>query len=302
MNKTVLLILIIFSSCRTEKKESNANRLNVVTTTGMLYDAVVNITKDSANVDFIMEPGVDPHLYKATQGDLRKLDDADLIIYNGLNLEGKMGNILEKMGKIKSVIAAAEAIPDDKLLSAVGYQNTSDPHVWFDISLWKIVVGEVCKSLINADSKNASFYEKNLSNFFQMLDSMEIWVKTEISSIPEKNRILVTAHDAFQYFGNAYKIRVEGLQGLSTVTEPGLRDIARTIDLIIENDLNSVFVETSVSKQSINAVIVGCREKGHEVAIGGSLFSDAMGAINTPEGTYLGMVSSNVRTIVYGLK
>lgn len=301
-NYLICLLCIVLIGCSPVKEKTGDEKLYVVATTGMLYDAAINIGKDRIRAEAIMGPGVDPHLYKATQGDLSKLNNADLVIYNGLALEGKMGEILEKLGKRKPVVAAAENIPKDKLLGAVGYQNAFDPHIWFDVMLWKSAVTEIEKALIRTDSTNQEFYRKNALSYQLKLDSIHRMVLERIKEIPEKQRILVTAHDAFQYFGRAYGIRVEGLQGISTVADIGLRDIARVTDLIIENDIKAIFIETSVSEKTINALIEGCREKGHEVIIGGALFSDAMGEIGTYEGTYEGMVTTNVNTIVNSLK
>lgn len=300
MRNYLLITLVLCASCTSPEKKGE--QYTVVATTGMLYDAVVNIGQDKVVADVIMGPGVDPHLYKATQGDLSKLNNADLIIYNGLALEGKMGEILEKLGKRKPVVAAAEKIPETKLLGAQGYQNAYDPHIWFDVELWTNAVNEVKEGLVKNDSLNAAFYEANAEVYLDSLRALHSYVTRRIQEIPENARILVTAHDAFGYFGKAYDIRVEGLQGISTVADIGLRDIARIIDLIIENNIKAIFVETSVSEKTVNAVIDGCKEKGHDVKIGGSLFSDAMGQLGTYEGTYIGMVKTNVNTIVESLK
>ena len=295
------LLGILLYGCQPAKQKSESDKLRIVATTGMLYDAVINIGRDKVEAQAIMGPGVDPHLYKATQGDLAKLNNADLIIYNGLALEGKMGEILEKLGTRKSVTAAAEDIPKDTLLGAEGYKNAYDPHIWFDVKLWTYAVKAVERSLISMDSSNANFYASNAKEYLSELDSLDKMVRSRILEIPEKQRILITAHDAFQYFGRAYGIKVEGLLGISTVADVGLRDIARLIDIIIENDIKAIFVETSVSEKLINAVIVGCKEKDHIVEIGGALYSDAMGELGTREGTFIGMVTSNVNTIVSGL-
>ncbi len=302
MKYIYLLLMVVAFGCIPKSAQERTGKLNVVATTGMLYDAVINIGQDRISAQALMGPGVDPHLYKATQGDLTKLNEADLIIYNGLALEGKMGEILEKLGKRKPVVAAAENIPKSDLLSAVGYQNAYDPHIWFDLRLWKQAVIEIEQALIRADSANASFYKTNARSYQQKLDSLHSFTLTQILEIPESKRILVTAHDAFEYFGRAYGMRVEGLLGISTVADVGLKDITRVIDLIIENDIQAIFIETSVSEKLVNAVISGCREKGHEVSIGGALYSDAMGELGTTEGTYEGMVKSNVNTIVRSLK
>lgn len=296
-----IFLVMVLAGCSPTKKDNNG-KLNVVTTTGMLYDAVLNIARDRVDAQALMGPGVDPHLYKATQGDLSKLNQADVIVYNGLLLEGKMGDILKKLGRTRAVFAAAEDIDQSALLSSVQYENAYDPHIWFDVNLWKQAVSSISTALQNEDSLNAEFYQQNTDIYLQRLDSLHDFVKTSISSIPENQRILVTAHDAFRYFGRAYDIRVVGLQGISTVSDFGLRDIAEITDLIIANKVKAIFVETSVSDRAIKAVMQGCNERGHDVKIGGYLYSDAMGEFGTYEGTYVGMVETNVKTITEELK
>lgn len=298
----LFLILLQLLGCSTPSNQDQKTQPHVVATTGMLYDAVVNIAGDRMTAEAIMGPGVDPHLYKATQGDLAKLNQADLIVFNGILLEGKMSEILFKLGRQKPIVAAAETIPKNLLLQSVDYQDALDPHVWFDVTRWKYVVKEISKSIVALDSSNHLYYEQNTESYLSQLDSLHAYVTSRIQEIPANQRILVTAHDAFGYFGDAYNIRVEALQGMSTVADFGLKDIANLIDLIIENKIKAIFVETSVSTKSINAVVTGCREKGHEVRIGGALYSDAMGAFGTEEGTYIGMFKKNVDTIVEALK
>lgn len=298
-----LSILLLIISCSSKKNELAENsKPHVVATTGMLYDAVINIAGDKVTAEAIMGPGVDPHLYKATQGDLAKFNKANLIVYNGILLEGKMSEILKKLGRQKPTVAAAESIPKEMLKSAIGYQDAYDPHIWFDVKRWRYAVKAISHALIKLDSANQKYYEANTQTYFSRLDSLDTYVRERINEIPESQRILVTAHDAFVYFGDAYGIRVEALQGISTVADFGLKDIAEIIDLIIENNIKAIFVETSVSEKSINAVVQGCKEKGHEVKIGGYLYSDAMGELGTEEGTYIGMFRSNVETIVNALK
>lgn len=300
-NTIIFCLLGLLLACSEPEKNSNG-KLNVVATTGMLYDAVLNIGGDKINAEVIMGPGVDPHLYKATQGDLSKFKRADVIIYNGILLEGKMTEVLGKLGRQKPAFAVAESIPEDKLLAFAGYEDAFDPHVWFDVNRWSLVVQEISSSLSKADSSNAELYKTNAAVYLKKLDSLNSFVKSRIQEIPEDRRILVTAHDAFGYFGDAYGVQVEGLQGISTVADFGLKDIANIIDIIISNDIKAIFVETSVSEKSINAVVTGCVEKGHDVSIGGYLYSDAMGEFGTVEGTYIGMFEKNVNTIVEALK
>ena len=303
-NRIITCLLVILCGCGNNSNEVRqaGTKLNIVATTGMIGDALTNIVKDSANVISLMGPGVDPHLYKATQGDLQKLTSADVIFYNGLHLEGKMGEVLEKLGRIKPVIAIAEKVDASRLRKVEEFNDSYDPHIWFDVSLWKEAVQAASKELQGLDQKNAVFYTKNTQGFQDRLDSLHSWVKSEVSTIPAPQRVLITAHDAFGYFGHAYDIEVKGLQGISTLSEYGLRDVADLVNYITDRRIKSVFVETSVSEKAINAVVQGCIDKGFEVSIGGNLYSDAMGPVNTVEGTYQGMVESNVRTIVDALK
>lgn len=297
----VILVLLLVYACQ-PKERTRDGKLKVVTTTGMIYDAVINIAGDSVDAQALMGPGVDPHLYKATQGDLKKLQDADLIFYNGLHLEGKMGEIFEKLNRVKPVSAVTENIPSSKFRSSELYPGTHDPHIWFDVSLWKDAVSQVHQTLVAADAPNKAYYDKNAAAYLRSLDSLHQAVTNSIQLIPVKQRMLITAHDAFGYFGDAYGIEVKGLQGISTLSEPGLKDVADLVNLIVENKIKAVFIETSVSKKAINAVVEGCKEKGHAVVIGGSLYSDAMGPFGQFEGTYIGMVDTNVQTIVNALK
>jgi manganese/zinc/iron transport system substrate-binding protein len=288
-------------SCQGDPDQTSG-KIRIVTTTGMIADAVINIAGDTLEVEALMGPGVDPHLYKATQGDLKKLTSADLILYNGLRLEGKMGEILEKLARIRQVIAVGAAIDTSQLLSSPLFHNAYDPHIWFDVSIWKQVVKKINKSLQEFDPAHAEYYDENSEKYLQRLDSLHHQIKSQIARIPSEQRVLITAHDAFEYFGRAYNIEVRGLQGLSTLTEFGLKDVTDLVQFIIDRQIKAVFMETSISKRSIQAVVEGCRKKGHNVRIGGSLFSDAMGAKNTPEGTYIGMVNANVQMITQALK
>lgn len=294
----ISLIAFIFSCSPKEKK---ADQTYIVCTTGMIKDAVENIVGDKAKIEALMGPGVDPHLYKATQGDLKKLQQADIIVYNGLFLEGKMGEILQKLKRKKTVIAMAELIPTEAYINNTEFQGAYDPHIWFDVNLWKNAVQLLSKELVKTDSLNQSFYNENTNDFSIQLDSLHNAVQSQINLIPENKKVLVTAHDAFAYFGRAYEMDVRGLQGISTLSEFGLRDVSNLVDFIVQNEIPAIYTETSVSEKAIKAVLEGCKSKGHEVVIGGSLYSDAMGEDNTFEGTYVGMVHSNVEKIVSGL-
>ncbi|WP_246070201.1 metal ABC transporter solute-binding protein, Zn/Mn family [Mangrovivirga cuniculi] len=228
--------------------------------------------------------------------------EAEIIFYNGLHLEGKMQETLEKIANSKPVIAVSSGIKKSLLKESEDFGGVYDPHIWFDVSLWKQAVNVVTNTLIKADEKNEQYYLNNAKDYLAALTALDAWVKQSISTIPEKQRVMITAHDAFGYFGEAYNIEVRGLQGISTRSEPGIRDITNLTQYITENKIKAVFVESSVSEKSLRAVVEGSKEKGHNVQIGGTLFSDAMGAEDTPEGTYEGMVRHNVNTIVNSLK
>ena len=272
--------------------------LNIVTTTGMIADLTQNIGGDQVKVTSLMGTGVDPHLYKATQGDLRKLMKADVIFYNGLHLEGKMQDIFEKMARKKPVYAVTQNLPANQVIYHDGH---SDPHIWFDIKLWLLAGEHVLNTLIRHDPKNQALFKENAARYFEKLTELNQWTANQINSIPKQQRILITAHDAFGYFGHAYGLQVRGLQGVSTAAEFGLRDIKQLKDVIVANKIKAVFVESSVSPRFIQSLVKGVEAEGHSLKIGGELFSDAMGLANTPEGNYMGMVTHNVKTIVDAL-
>lgn len=297
-------MLVLVMTCRQQKPgERDPNqKIKIVTTTGMIQDAVKNIAGDRADVIALMGPGVDPHLYKATHGDLERLSEADVIIYNGLHLEGKMGEVFAKVGRIKPVVPVGEGVPEKMLRKVPGFQGAYDPHIWFDVKLWQHAVRNALTFLQKYDSVHSDEYKQRGERYLAKLDSLDKAVRASLEEIPATQRVLITAHDAFGYFGDAYGVEVRGLQGISTMSEFGLRDVTELVDFIISRKVKAIFVETSVSKRSIEAVMEGCREKGWNVKIGGSLFSDAMGAAGTPQGNYIGMVSANVKTIVDALK
>lgn len=298
-------LLLILSGCSNNgetEADADGSKIKVTSTIGQINDIVKNVGGEHVDSAGLMKSGVDPHLYKASQGDIKKLEEADLIFYNGLHLEGKMIEIFEKMEDEKPTIAVTKDIPEaDLLKSADGYAE-HDPHVWFDIELWIKVTETVTEELSNYDKENAGIYKANGEAFIKELEELDQYAEEQISTIPEQSRVLVTAHDAFGYFGEAYGIKVMGLQGISTASESGSKDVSELRDFLVDNKVKAVFVESSVPKKAIEAVIEGAKEKGHEVEIGGELFSDAMGEDGTEEGTYLGMVRHNVDTIVNALK
>lgn len=304
----VRLYLILFSflliGCqqRQPNERDRGEKIKIVATTGMIGDAVENIAGSHAEVVALMGPGVDPHLYKATHGDLERLTEADIIFYNGLHLEGKMGEVFEKLARQKPVVAVAESIPETRLRNVPGFQGAYDPHIWFDVRIWKEAVQSIATYLQEYDSAHSQDYKANSARYLVQLDSLDQAVRAALEEIPATQKVLITAHDAFGYFGDAYGIEVRGLQGISTLSEFGLRDVTELVDFIISRQVKAIFVETSVSQKSIEAVVEGCQQRGWNVKIGGSLFSDAMGADGTPEGTYIGMVNANVKAIVDALK
>lgn len=301
LTKYSLIISFIFLAFSCSQPSEKNEQTYIVCTTGMIKDAAENIIGEKAKIEALMGPGVDPHLYKATQGDLKKLQAADIIIYNGLFLEGKMGEILEKLKNRKTVIAMAELLNKESFINNTEFQGAYDPHIWFDVNLWKKASTLLSEKLIQYDSSNQNYYQKNTDQYIHSLDSLNEAVSQKLKDIPDSKRVLVTAHDAFAYFGRAYNIEVRGLQGISTLSEFGLRDVSNLVEFITENEIPAIFTETSVSEKAIKAVLEGCKSKGHDVVIGGSLYSDAMGEEGTFEGTYLGMVHSNVEKIVEGL-
>lgn len=298
-----LIAQVLLNGCRQQRDARDPEeKIRIVATTGMIGDAVARIAGEHAEVVTLMGPGVDPHLYKATHGDLERLTRADVIFYNGLHLEGKMGEVFEKLGRLKPVVAVSENIPEEMLRKVPGFQGAYDPHIWFDVKLWQHAVSGISEFLQEYDSAHREEYGQRSDAYLRQLDSLHRSVATYVEEIPETQRVLITAHDAFGYFGDAYKVEVRGLQGISTLSEFGLRDVTDLVNFIIERKVKAIFVETSVSKKSIEAVMEGCRKKGWNVRIGGNLFSDAMGNAGTPEGNYIGMVNANVRTIVESLK
>lgn len=285
-----------------ENPEALQYPLRIVTTVGMVADMVTNVGGDWVQVQSLMGPGVDPHLYKASAGDISKMDNATYVFYVGLELEGKMEKVLEKFSGSGRGMAISDSVSHEKLLAAQATMTgTYDPHIWFDVSLWAETVRSVEDALTLLDPEHEQVYRENADNYRHELLALDAWVREQILMIPAEQRVMITAHDAFNYFGKAYDIEVYGVQGISTASDYGLKDLEWLIDLIVDRKIQAIFVETSVSGKSIEALREGVRARGHTVAIGGTLFSDAMGDPGTPEGTYLGMVKANVKTIFNAL-
>ena len=275
--------------------------LNIVTTIGMITDIVQRVGGEHVSVQGLLGPGTDPHLYVASASDVDRLQEADIIFYNGLFLEAQMESILEQIGERKPVVAVTSGIDPARLLASPVYADEFDPHVWFDVTLWQEAVTTVAATLSEQDPAHAADYQANATALNAELDELHAYVIAQAGRVPEDKRVLITAHDAFNYFGRAYGFEVLGLQGISTASEASTADVQQLADYIADNEIPAIFVESSVPVRTIEAVQAAVRDRGHEVAIGGQLFSDAMGDAGTPEGTYAGMVRHNIDTIVGAL-
>ncbi|MGC4107913.1 MAG: zinc ABC transporter substrate-binding protein [Thermomicrobiales bacterium] len=275
------------------------DRIRVTTTVGMIGDLVRNTGGDRVEVTALMGPGIDPHLYKPSAKDISTLSDADIIFYGGLHLEGRMVDTFEGIQRSgKPTFAVSDGIPEDRLLS---FDGAHDPHIWFDVSLWILALEEVIARLSDTFPDDAETFRTNGAAYRAELETLDAYVREQAGRVPEAQRVLITAHDAFAYFGRAYGFEVRGLQGISTASEAGAGDVQALIDFIVERQIGAIFVESSVSPATIEAVQEGSRARGWNVAIGGQLYSDAMGEEGTPDGTYIGMVTHNIDTIVGAL-
>ena len=274
----------------------------VVTTVGMVGDIVRQVAGDRGQVTSLMGEGVDPHLYKPTRDDVAKLLAADVVFYSGLMLEGRMTDTFLKVSRRgTAVYAVTELLEEKYLLEPPGFAGHWDPHVWMDAAAWGKAVEAVAKSLAEYDSKHAVMYRTNAATYAAELKALDDFARKSLATIPEKQRVLVTAHDAFNYFGRAYGIKVMGIQGISTESEAGVEDINRIVKYITDNLSPAIFVESSVSDKNVRAIIEGAKSRGWTLRIGGTLFSDAMGKPGTYEGTYIGMIDHNVTTITRAL-
>ncbi len=298
------LALAGYSFTRTQNPAERSHDLPVVTcTTGMITDVARNIGGNVYSISGLMGPGIDPHLYKPSAGDIVRLGDADLVLFNGLHLEGRLTETLEDIHASGTVIthAVAESISPEYLLDDGSDSGAWDPHVWMDVSLWMVVAEAITNELIAISPGNEDAVRQRSADYLRRLGDLEEWVFTEFERVPKDIRVLVTAHDAFNYFGHRYDIEVLGLQGLSTSSEAGAGDVQDLAALLAERKIPAIFVESSVPPSTIEAVQAATSARGWDVQIGGELYSDAMGATGTPEGTYIGMVRHNVSTIVEAL-
>lgn len=307
MKQFIILMVISFvfllAACRTDEEattEENEGKVNIVTTIAQIGEPLSVIGGEHVEVDSLMGPAVDPHLYNATHSDITRIDEAELVFYNGLNLEANMIDIFNEMSDSKPVVAIGETIPEDLLLEDEEEEGVPDPHIWFDLDLWQQALESAVQELKDYAPEHAEEFEENKVKYFAEMDELKE-SSSKLEKIPEQQRYLVTAHDAFGYFGQMHGLEVVGLQGLSTDGEIGVSDIQETIDILAEYQVPAVFVESSISENSIQAVIEGAESEGLDVSLGGELYSDAMGETGTEEGTYLGMYKHNVDTIYEAL-
>lgn len=308
MKKKKILYLLVglaifLASCNKRQVIPDNGRPNVVTTTTLVGDLVENIGQDRVNVISLMGPGVDPHMYKASAGDVTNMQAADMIIYSGLHLEGKMGDIFENLAHIdKLILSVTEDIPKSSLLDFESSPGNFDPHVWFDVSMWKQAAISVAGGLEELMPEEADFFQANLEAYLLELDQLDDYIRSRAQELDREQRILVTAHDAFSYFGRAYDFQVKGLQGISTSAEAGTSNVRDLANFIVEREIKAVFVESSVPRKSIEALQEAVRAQGFQLDIGGELYSDSTGSRGTEAESYVGTLKANIDTIVDALK
>ncbi len=281
---------------------AEGGKIRVVATTNIVADLVQGIGGEEIEVEALMGAGIDPHLYKASAGDVRRMSSAEAIFFSGLHLEGKMSEVLERMGErgVRTV-AVAECLPDEGLIESAGFSGLHDPHVWFDVALWSRSADCVAESLAELDPENEALYRRRATDAVAELGVLDSWVRERVGVLKPEQRVLVTAHDAFGYFGRAYGFEVRGLLGVSTASEAGTSDVQELAAFIAERRIPAIFVETSVPPRYVQALREAVRARGFAVEIGGSLYSDSLGNPGTPEGSYQGTVRANVNTIVNAL-
>jgi manganese/zinc/iron transport system substrate-binding protein len=302
---TWVLALLVLSGCAGREADRGAlaeRQVRVVATTSIVADLVREVGGDRVEVTGLMGPGVDPHLYRASEGDVRRMAGADIVFYNGLHLEGRLGELFERMaGRGIPTVAVAEGIAVSRLLRPAEFEGAFDPHVWMDVGLWREAAATVGQALAALDPLHGEEYATGAARYDERLSALDGYVRERVATLPPPARVLVTAHDAFNYFGRAYGFEVRGLQGISTVAEAGTADVQELARFVAERRIPALFVESSVSPRSIEAVRAAVRARGFGVSLGGELYSDALGGRGTGAETYEGMIRHNVDTIVAGL-
>jgi manganese/zinc/iron transport system substrate-binding protein len=292
----IFLILLLFWSCTSASKSTRTKPL-IVATTSILADGIQQLVGDQAEVIALMPAGVDPHLYKASVRDLDLLTQADLVVYHGLYLEGKMTEIFEKLAKQQVLIDVSKGIPADQLIRSGPESHSVDPHIWFDISLWSAALAYASEELQAWQPTWKPQIQTNTQTYLQQLAALDQRTRTQVAELVRNKQVLVTAHDAFAYFGKAYGLPVYSLQGLSTLSEPGLRDLTELISIIQTYRVKAIFAEQTISPKALQAVARGAAEKNQVVKLAGPLYTDSLDAPNTPAGTYLGMFETNLQLI-----
>ena len=293
--------LAVAPGCRKRANVDDTETPNVVTTIGMLADAARALAGDCVKVTALMGPGVDPHLYRARAGDLDHLAEADLILFGGLGLEGKMGDVLDRVSQRTPTVAVLEAVPADRRIDVVGGAGHADPHMWMDVAIWRQAISALREPLSEVVPACAEAIEASAQAYDVQLEALDQWVAASVSTVPRGQRALVTAHDAFAYFGAAYEVDVVGIQGVSTESEASVADIQETVEFMVNRRIPALFIESSINPRNVEAVRAASAARGWTLAEGGQLFSDAMGDDGTWQGTYIGMIRSNVLTIVTAL-
>jgi len=303
---TLFVAVIILVGCgpTSDSEDSDDNgKIEIVTTTTMITDLVEIIGGEHVKVNGFMGPGIDPHNYKATPSDVTNMAEADVVVHNGLDLEGQLGQIFSELENLDTeVFVLEDIIPEAEMLDSEEETMTNDPHIWFNVPLWAQASDYIAESLSAYDPENASYYEENNTVYQLKLEELDTYIRERIEEVPAESRYLVTAHDAFGYFGAEYDFEVVGLQGLNTQTEAGTGDVSRLADFIVDNEINAIFVETSVPTRTIESLQESVEQRGWKVAIGGELFSDALGDAEQNAETYIKMYKYNIDTIVEALK
>jgi manganese/zinc/iron transport system substrate-binding protein len=297
--------LLLLAGCRPSAPEETASGeggLRIVATTGMVADLARHVVGSRGTVRTLMSAGVDPHLYKPTASDIADIRQADIVFYNGLGLEGPMQPVFQRAAeKGQKVVAVTATLPESAVHHSQTFSGHADPHVWMDVGLWTQCLEPVVKALCDVAPEDATEFRDNADAYARELKSLDDYARTSIATIPRPSRTLVTAHDAFGYFAKAYGIEVKAVQGITTESEPGVDDVNSLVRFLVETGIPALFVESSVSDRNLMAVLEGVARHGGKVAIGGRLYSDAMGAEGTYEGTYIGMIDHNVTSIVRAL-
>lgn len=301
----LIILTILLSGCtfQSGNLENQNKKINIVATTTMLADLTTIIGGDRVNVNGLMGAGIDPHLYQASAGDVSLMQKADVVVYNGLHLEGKMGEVFKNLSiNGKTIICIENGLDKLKLLEWQKDSSVHDPHIWFDVSLWKQAAIYVSDELSCVDINGKEIYKENLESYLKKLDELDTYIFTRVSELPKSQRVLITAHDAFKYFGKAYGFEVQGLQGISTDAEASTNDMSNLANFIVDRKIKAIFVESSVPPKTIQALKAAVKAKNFNVKIGGELYSDSLGDEKSKANTYVLTVKSNIDTIVDALK